>query len=220
MGEAGAEGVATHGDYGLLNRIGYRLLRLFVGVTVRPYFRIRLEGTQHLPPGPCIVAPNHASYLDPIVLQTALPRRLVFLMTLTWYDVPLLRPFFRFMHCIPIDEEARNRKALLAALQALERGASVGIFPEGEVTTTGALGRFTPGVAALALRANVPVVPAGITGTFQALPKGRRFPRPVRVTVRLGPPLAPGGDEAGRAKRDALRQVTAELQQAVRALVS
>ncbi|MFH0946388.1 MAG: lysophospholipid acyltransferase family protein [Planctomycetota bacterium] len=203
------------------NWIGYGLVRFVACALVRPYFRLRLIGREYLEPGPVIVAPNHCSYLDPVVLQTAIARqRLVFLMDKAWYDRPLLNPFFRLMKCIPVDEDARNRSALEQALITLRQGVSVGIYPEGQVNPEGVLGKFSPGVASLALRAGVPIVPAGITGTGRALPKKHRFPRPVRVTVRLGPALHPLRGEAaqGMSKRAVMDDLTARLTRAVEGL--
>ncbi len=133
-----------------LNRIGYQIVRAIARVTAWPYFRLRIEGAEHLPPGPVIVAPNHCSYIDPLVLQAVIPsHRIVFMMTSDWYDVKSIQPFFRFMKCISVEEGARNRKALEEALGMLRLGASVGIFPEGQIGPEGKLGEFSPGVASL-----------------------------------------------------------------------
>lgn len=197
------------------------MVRLVANLLVRPYFRLGLSGREHLGSGPVIVAPNHCSYLDPVVLQTSIAfHRLAFLMDKNWYQRPLLNPFFRLMKCIPVDEDARNRAALELALEALRRGVSVGIYPEGQVNPEGALGTFSPGVASLAMRAGVPIVPAGIIGTGRAFPREYRFPRPVRVTVKLGPALHPlEGDAAqGMSKRAIMDDLTVRLTQAVAAL--
>lgn len=200
----------------------YRGVKAFAWLTIKPYFRLSLEGAEHLPSGPCIVAPNHNSYLDPVVVQAALPLRLVFLMTRDWYDKPLLRPFFRFMRAVPVDDDARNRSALEAGLAALRRGESLGIFPEGEVRPEGDLGEFHHGVASLAVRARVPVVPAGIIGNYRALPKGKLFPRPARVTVRLGAPLPSDMNPrtTGMSRREILKTLTWRLRESVAELLS
>lgn len=208
--------------FGALNRLFFRLLRLAAFLVIKPYFRLRLEGGRHLPAGPFIVAPNHVSFLDPVVLQSALPRRLVFLMTRSWFDRPALRWFFAAMRCVPVEDEGRNRRALTLGLQALAAGVPVGIFPEGRVQDDGRVGEFSHGVASLSLRAGVPVVPAAILGTRDALPRGRWFPRPVRVTVRLGAPLG-GGTFAGNgetARRALLERLTRDLEGEVRRLAA
>jgi len=227
MGAGSPEGVAAPpaGDrfFGRANQIGYTFVRLFALAVIRPYFRIRLEGREHLPDeGPWIVAPNHRSYLDPVVLQTPIRgHRLIFLMTRSWYDRRFLKPFFRLMKCIPVEDEARNRKALEQAVAVLRRGVPVGIFPEGQLSRSPELGHFSPGVASLALRTGVPIVPAGILGTERALPKGKLLPRPCKVIVRLGPALWPLSGEAARglSRRDILDDLTRRLKAAVESLL-
>ncbi|MBL8767463.1 MAG: 1-acyl-sn-glycerol-3-phosphate acyltransferase [Planctomycetes bacterium] len=177
---------------GAWNRCLYRVVRFLLGdLVLRPYFRLRVRGLEHLPPhGAVILAPNHCSLLDPLVLQAALPRRIVFMMTVAWYRRPLLRPFFQLMRAIAVRDEGGNRGAVDAAATVLERGAAVGIFPEGRISADGTLHGFKTGAAVLAIRRRVPVVPVRIEGTFAALKKGARFPRPVRVSIVLGAPLA------------------------------
>jgi 1-acyl-sn-glycerol-3-phosphate acyltransferase len=156
----------------------------------QPYFRLRLIGGDRLPAGPFVIAPNHESLLDPVVLQLVLPRRLVYLMTEDWYDVAVLTPFFRFVRAIRVRERVGgNRAALAQAALALMNGVSVGIFPEGRLSRDGSLDTFHPGVTLLAMRVGVPIVPAAIQGTAAALSHDRRFPKPSRVTIRIGEPL-------------------------------
>ncbi len=208
--------------FGALNRIGYAVLRAIARATVFPYLRLRREGGE-LPPGPCIIAPNHASYLDPLVVQGAISeRRIVFLMTRTWYDRPLLRPFFRFMRAIPVDGEARNRDAMERAVAALAAGYSIGIFPEGAVSESGELREFRPGLASIAMRAGVPIVPVAVMGTRAALPKGARFLRPHAVTVRVGAAIhAPNVTEGeGRPRRQLNDELIRRVREAVSALLS
>lgn len=209
--------------FGPVNSAGYRALRWIARGSLVPYFRLSATGVERLPEGPCVLAPNHASYLDPLVLQAALPRRVVYLMTSDWYDRVLLRPFFRFMRAVPIRENGRsNRDALSRAHEALRHGLPIVIFPEGRVTTDGTLGRFHPGVGQIAVRAGVPIVPIGIEGTFAALPKGKALPRRVRVTVRVGTPLdVPPVDGLDKsARREALRVVTERVKDAVAELLA
>ena len=223
--EQAGRGRATRAEdsfFSVANRIGYALVRLFASVVIWPYFRIRLEGREHLIDGPLIVAPNHCSYIDPVVLQTPIQsRRMVFLMTRTWYEVWYLKPFFLLMKAIPVEDEARNRKALERALEVLRRGVPVGIFPEGQISLNGELSPFSPGVASLALRAGVPIVPAAIVGSARALPKGKFWPRPRKVIIRLGPALFPlSGEQAqGLSRREVMEELTLRLKRAVRSLL-
>jgi 1-acyl-sn-glycerol-3-phosphate acyltransferase len=93
------------------------------------------------------------------------------------------------VHCIPIKKEGNDISALKKALRCLKHGELVGIFPEGARSETGKLTQGEPGVALMALKANVPIVPVGIQGAYEAFPKGSKFPKPVPITVTFGKPF-------------------------------
>ncbi|MBK6942123.1 MAG: 1-acyl-sn-glycerol-3-phosphate acyltransferase [Planctomycetes bacterium] len=205
------------------NRGLYRLVRFLLGdLVLRPYFRLSVRGLEHLPKsGAVILAPNHCSLLDPLVLQSALPRRIVFLMTLAWYRRRLLRPFFVLMRAIAVRDDGGNRGAMSAAAAALEHGAALGIFPEGRISADGTLRGFQAGAAVLAIRQRVPVVPVRIVGTFAALKKGARIPRPARVSIVLGPALvAPECVDEPTQRRACAAEFTQRIRAAVEALPS
>jgi 1-acyl-sn-glycerol-3-phosphate acyltransferase len=169
----------------------YRTLRRPVRGMLARWFDLRVEGLEHLPAvGPYIVAANHHNYLDGIVLGVALPRPVAFLvMPRVWRATPLHPLLHRHLGSIPLNLDGADVGALRGALRALEAGGVVGIFPEGPFSVAGRLEQGRPGVGLLALRAGVPVVPAGISGTYQAL-VGRRgyIPRRHPLAVRFGPP--------------------------------
>jgi len=183
---------------------------------VRPildrFFSFRVSGLEHVPPaGPFIVAANHANYLDGVVLGAALPRKIVFLVMPRVYRATPLHPYFhRHVGSIPIEIARPDPGAIRRALRVLAEGGVVGIFPEGPDGRHG-YGRLVagrPGVALMALRAGVPVVPAAITGTFQALVARRAYiPRRVPIGVRVGRALAFG--------RLACRPLTQAVREAV-----
>jgi 1-acyl-sn-glycerol-3-phosphate acyltransferase len=169
----------------------YQVLRSPVRAALERWFGLRVEGLEHLPPrGPYIVASNHHNYLDGVVLAVAVPAPIGFLvMPRVWRATPLHPLLHRHLGSIPLSLGRADVGALRRALRALEDGAVVGIFPEGPFSVRGRLERGRPGVGLLALRAGVPVVPAGIRGTYQAL-AGRRgyIPRRHPLAVAFGPP--------------------------------
>jgi 1-acyl-sn-glycerol-3-phosphate acyltransferase len=188
----------------------YRTLRSSAGAALRHWFGLRVEGLEHLPAsGPYIVAANHHNYLDGVVLAVALPRPVAFLvMPRVWRATPLHPLLHRRIGSIPLNLEGTDVGALRGALRALEGGRVVGIFPEGPFSVAGRLERGLPGVGLLALRAGVPVVPAGIRGTYQAL-VGRRgyVPRRHPLAVCFGPPRRFGRDGGhGRLVRGRITQ--------------
>jgi len=172
------------------NRIAFRLLRLLVLLYTRVWFRLRAEHAPDLP-GAYVLAANHGSFLDPLVLGAASPRRITYLMTEVVWRSPLLGWFYRFNKAIPLAVRTPNRDALRAARAVLQQGRVVGIFPEGGLSRDGGLLLGSPGAVSLVLNEGVPIIPVGIVGARDALPVGRRWPRPRRITVRFGKPILP-----------------------------
>lgn len=188
----------------------YRTLRAPVHAALARWFDLSVEGLEHLPAdGPYIVAANHHNYLDGVVLAAVLPRPVAFLvMPRVWRATPLHPLLHRHIGSIPLSLAGADVGALRRALRALADGRVVGIFPEGPFSVAGRLERGLPGVGLLALRARVPVVPAGIQGTFQAL-VGRRgyVPRRHPLAVRFGAPRRfAAGDDRGRQARGRITQ--------------
>ncbi|MFE0099439.1 lysophospholipid acyltransferase family protein [Streptomyces sp. NPDC059009] len=192
--------------------------------------RPRVEGRGRVPGrGPVIVAGNHQSFADQFLLGVTLRRRINFLAKQEYFTGPGLRgrltaAFFRGIRAIPVDRSGggAGRAGFAAGLGVLGRGELLGIFPEGTRSHDGRLYKGRVGVAALALRTGAPVVPCALIGTFEALPRGRRVPRRVPVTVRFGRPLdfsryadGLGGREPDHA---VLRAVTDEIMDTVREL--
>lgn len=160
-------------------------LRLFA----RLWFRMRIEGA---PPrrGAYVVAANHASFLDPLLLGTAVPRRVAFLMAAVVWRSPALGWFYRWNRTIPLAATGGNREAIRAARSVLQQGRVLGIFPEGGVSRDGLPLLGNPGAVSLVLNEEVPIVPVGIVGAYDALPPGKAWPRPRRVTIRFGRPIS------------------------------
>jgi 1-acyl-sn-glycerol-3-phosphate acyltransferase len=187
----------------------YKLLRPPVRAALARWFDLRVEGLERLPAsGPYLVAANHHNYLDGVVLAAALPQPIAFLvMPRVWRATPLHPWLHRRLGSIPLELERPDVGALRRALRALEDGHVVGIFPEGPFSVRGRLERGLPGVGLLAARAGVPVVPTGISGTYQAL-VGRRgyIPRRHPLAVRFGAPRHFGSEGHGRTVRSSITQ--------------
>lgn len=169
----------------------YFTLRAPARAALVRFFGLSIEGLEHLPEhGPYLIAANHHNYLDGVVLGCAVPPPVAFLvMPRVWRATPVHPFFHRQIGSIPVDLDRPDPGALRRALDALAAGRVVGIFPEGPFSLRGRLERGLPGVGLLALHSRVPVVPAGIRGTYEAL-VGRRFyvPRRRALGVRFGPP--------------------------------
>ncbi|MBM4060942.1 MAG: 1-acyl-sn-glycerol-3-phosphate acyltransferase [Planctomycetes bacterium] len=189
-----------------------------VGALLRLWFGLRVEGA--LPgPGACVLAANHASYLDPIVLGAVVRRRIVFLMTATFWRSRWFGWFCRWNRAIPLAASGGNREALRAARSVLQQGRVVGVFPEGGLSRDGLPMLGNPGAVALVLAEGVPIVPVGITGAAAALPPGAAWPRPRRITIRFGAPITAAElDAAGADRRARLEAATRLIMDRVAAL--
>ncbi|MDG6104980.1 1-acyl-sn-glycerol-3-phosphate acyltransferase [Dactylosporangium aurantiacum] len=185
-----------------------RLLRLLFSLWYRP----TVEGLHHVPRhGAVVIAGNHLSFYDSVVIPLVVPRRVVFLAKAEYFDRGRLRRWwFRTTGAVPVrrGDAPAARAALDTALDVLAAGGAFGIYPEGTRSRDGRLYRGRTGVAWLALTAGVPVVPVALTGTGA-------LPRRARITVRFGAPLRctglPGDARARRAATDEVMDAIAAL---------
>lgn len=200
----------------------YRLLRGGCAPVLRSLFDWRIAGVERLPAsGPFILAANHHNYLDGVVLGAAVPRPIAFLVMPRVYAAsPLHPPFHRRVGSIPVNLERPDPGAIKRVLKVLEAGRIVGIFPEGPFSHEGRLVRGQPGVAMIALRSGVPVVPAAIAGTYEAL-QGRRLyvPRKHPLSVRFGAPMSFGRARHRRVTHAEREEITRRIMNEIGALL-
>ena len=191
----------------------------------RAVWRPVVEGLHHVPAtGPVIVASNHLSFFDSVVIPVVVPRKVVFLaksdyFTGTGVKGTLVRAWFEGLGMLPVDRDDTRAAlgSLDTALEVLGRGEAFGIYPEGTRSRDGRLYRGRTGVAHLALTAGVPVVPVGLCGTEALQPVGAKLPRLVKFRVSFGEPLdftgRYDGVPAGRARREATDRIMSAIQQ-------
>lgn len=173
-----------------------RLLFNVNWMAMKALFRLQVEGLEHLPTeGPFIIAPNHASTLDPFALAASLPYAV--LKRTYWAGRkgavlrnPARRTVNRLARVVPI---SRNMRAIAVAACVLRRGHNLVWFPEGTRTTTGDLQPFKPGIGLLMDHLQVPAVPIFLQNTFENMPPGSRLPRQLqRISVCFGEPVYAG----------------------------
>jgi len=191
-----------------------RFLRATAGKLLLAAYRTRFEGAENVPAeGGFILAGNHVSYLDPALLWCGVPRETHFIAKQELFDMPVVGWGLPRVWAFPIHRGTADREAIQRATELLKLGEPVGIFPEGTRQAAGAsadVGEGHSGVAFIAMRAGVPVVPVGISGTEKALPRGAKIPRFPRVKVRYGPAVRPEDfTEGGRKERT--EAMTAEI---------
>ena len=156
------------------------------------FFRGDVVGLEHLPPsGGFLLAANHVSHLDPFIIGSLLPRQVAFFGRKTLWTPGLPSWWLNAVGVIPVDRDGGSDVAAIKrVLNALKLQKTIILFPEGTRSRDGRLQRPKPGVGLFACRSQVPVVPARIFGSFEALGKGGKIPRlGTRVTVVFGAPL-------------------------------
>jgi long-chain acyl-CoA synthetase len=193
-------------------------------IIMRGFFRLRVSGFDRLPPaGPFVIAPNHVSYLDGLVVAAAL--RWSVLRRVYWagdalrlFPHPLTRVFCRAAHLFPVDA-MHPSAALETANRVLTAGNILVWFPEGWRSPDGRLQHFQPGIGQLLLSSGAPAVPALLSGTFEALPRDRRIPRLRPLTITFGAPASVSAlRDVGRGPTDEERVADA-LRQRLGALI-
>lgn len=150
----------------------------------------RAYGLENLPPaGGGLIVANHQSYLDPLLIGLPLHRPISFLARDSLFKVPLLGWILRNTYVMPINRDAASPSSIRECLKRMEEGFLVGIFPEGTRTPDGEMAQFKPGFLSLIRRSDVPVYPVGISGAYEAYPKGAWFVLPKPVRVVYGQPI-------------------------------
>ncbi|MFH9982379.1 lysophospholipid acyltransferase family protein [Streptomyces sp. NPDC017179] len=201
----------------------YLLKYVLLGPLLRLVFRPRIEGLEHVPAsGAAIVAGNHLSFSDHFVMPAILKRRITFLAKAEYFTGPgikgrLTAAFFRSAGQIPVDRSGKEagQAAIREGLGVLRKGELLGIYPEGTRSHDGRLYKGKVGVAVMALRAGVPVVPCAMIGTFEAQPPGKTVPRPHPIVIRFGKPLDFSRYAGMENEKAILRAATDEIMYAI-----
>lgn len=174
--------------------VAYVFFKVFFAITFRfPFFVwLRVEGRNNVPRrGGLIVIANHLSVADVPALWYAAPRHLCFLGRHDILSVPVVGAIARLAKMVPIKQRAPDRNGLKLAVETVQRGEALAIFPEGELSESRELQPFLPGILLILRQTRAPVVPVGIIGTEQILSYGKLVPKPAfgAVTVRFGQPI-------------------------------
>jgi 1-acyl-sn-glycerol-3-phosphate acyltransferase len=186
-------------------------------------FRPHVRGRENVPAtGPFIIASNHLSFIDSMIIPLMSPRRVGYLAKAEYFTGTgiggwLTKTWFTALGALPVERETHRaaQASLDTALAVLKAGGGFGLYPEGTRSRDGRLARGKTGVAWLALTADCPVVPVGVIGTDRIQPVGARWPRLHRCTVIFGEPLTfpEHRGEAGRNR--ARREVTDKVMEAI-----
>ena len=192
--------------------------RLILSPLARGLFRAKIVGRKNVPrEGAVILASNHLSFIDSVVITLFAPRSVSFLAKESYFTTPgftgtVSRLFFTSIGAIPVSRGVGQaaEDALDSGLSLLQDGEAFAVYPEGTRSRDGKLYRGKTGVAWLALNAGVPVVPVALKGTDKVQPIGSNKIRPAKVSIEFGTPLdlsRHGKADSGRARRHATDEV-------------
>lgn len=178
-------------------KIWYAALKAVFGPVVRFVWIRKVEGLENLPKnGAYIIAANHASYFDFLALASVWPKRVYFLAGEVFFKKWLWAPLVKWTGQIRVDRDSHDKSQVYKKVfSVLKNGGVIGIFPEGTRSADGKIGKAFTGVAKFALQADCPVVPVGISGTYQIMSRYDKFPRFKKIIkIKIGKPTYMEGD--------------------------
>ena len=176
-------------DRSRLGLLWYRMVQWFFSTILAAMYGLRATGRKNIPAGgAAMLVSNHLSHLDVLVLGILLDRPLNYVARSSLFFFPL-GPFIRSCGAFPIQRDGIGAQGLKETLRRLKSGGIVTLFPEGTRTPDGELGPMKSGIAMLATKAKVPILPAAIAGTFEAWPRSRSFPTRHPIHVHFGRPI-------------------------------
>jgi 1-acyl-sn-glycerol-3-phosphate acyltransferase len=171
----------------------YAALRWFMRFMTRTYLigLFRVVGTENVPrAGPVIICPSHSGTLDPPMVPAFTPRNDSWNMAKSeYFRGGIVEFFFRQYHAFPVVRHTADRAAVKRSFDLLKAGHALIMYPEGTRVESGVLAKPEPGAGFIAQKAGCAVVPVGLSGTRECLPKGARWPRRVPVTITFGKPF-------------------------------
>ncbi len=172
----------------------YAFMRWLMRAITRTFLvcLFKVSGLENVPrSGPVIICPNHSATLDPPMVPAFVPRGDTWNMAKSEYfdKGGFVEWIFRRYHAFPVVRHTADRTALRTAFDILKSGQALIIYPEGTRVESGVLAEPEPGAGFIAMRAACPVVPVGLTGTRECLPKGAHWPRRTRVSITFGKPF-------------------------------
>ncbi len=208
--------------YKPFKRLGYKPTEKLFETFLSMYFEQDIKGQEKVPDeGRVILASNHRSFLDPIILGLSVDRKPVFMAGEKLYEIPILKQFLDFTDAIKIERGNRDLEAIKECRKVLENDRLFCIYPEGAIPggepehskdmvkeETGLLPGY-PGTVKLAIQTDSPIIPVGVVGQGKALPvdavphmKEFPIPKPTTIVVRFGDPIKYGPEEKEKSTED------------------
>jgi 1-acyl-sn-glycerol-3-phosphate acyltransferase len=197
------------------SRIAYRVCRSIVCWFTQAFTRMRIEGRQNLPAtGAYVIAPVHRSYVDTPITACISSRRIRYMGKQEVWKYRPIGWFVSALGAFPVNRGTADREALNRCITILAGGEPLVLFPEGERKDGPVVHPLFDGAAYVAARAGVPIVPVGIGGSAEVMPRHAKFIRPNKVCVVIGAPIhvdAAGDPTSRRVSRAAVKAATDQL---------
>ena len=203
----------------IVSVLKFMLLKtLYYGIC-KPFLRLETRGLEHIPKtGPCLICPNHQSYIDPFVLIAALPfgvfRRMFYVGYSAFFTNPIMKAAARITSVIPVDPDTHLLGAMQVSAEGLRNGGILCIFPEGGRSFDGEMMEFKKGAAILARELSIPIIPAAIAGAYEVWARNSRRIRLHKVRVAFGKGFRLE-ENAAAVSEDLYQKDTNRLRQAV-----
>lgn len=173
-----------------LSNLKFKLARLIPKVYFKVFHRIEFHGRENVPAtGPVIIASNHISFYDPIIVGTGVDRDIEFMAWKKLFTIPILRSVIRFFGAFPVELTSADKSAYINAISTLFKNKALIIFPEGERSGDGKVKNLKSGIARLALKTNARIVPVTIVGAYETFSRHRLLPRPGKISVYYHKPI-------------------------------
>ena len=197
----------------LFDRVAYKTVRFLVTTFCRTWCRMTVEGRENVPShGPFLLAPVHRSILDTPIASSVTRRRMRFMGADKYWKNHAFGRLLTALGGFPVTRGTADREALKRCIAVLEGGEPLVLFPEGERKAGPLVLPLFDGAAYMAVKVGVPIVPVGIGGSEQAMPRGAKYIRPRKLHVVVGKPIrASASTDNPKAQRDAARQMTRDL---------
>ncbi|MDX8431060.1 MAG: (d)CMP kinase [Candidatus Algichlamydia australiensis] len=196
----------------------YRIVIFIVYHFFRIFYRHKIYGLEHYFKGGAIIAPNHVSFYDPMIVPVSWPEEVNFLARSTLFHNRLLGHFLRKVGSHPIKRNAGNTEVIKRVEELLKNGKKVVLFPEGTRAKENVLQDIKPGIALIVVRTQSAIVPTYVAGTFEVFGRERRFPKLFGKTACVFGSAIHYEDYASMPKKQAMEEITKKLKSAMQEL--
>jgi len=200
-------------------RFVYRLVRGLIAIVAKLVGRIEVHGAERIPDGPFVLAPVHRSNVDFALVSLVTKRRMRYMGKDSIFKYRITHKFFDILGGFPVQRGTADREALRTCIEVIELGQPLVMFPEGQRQAGPVVQPLFDGVAYVAAKTGVPIVPVGIGGSEAVMPKGAKFIKPGKLILIVGEPLRPPrATEGGRVSRRGVKEQTEELRKVIQDL--